>query len=159
MTQNPSSQAADSGAQARFRQGSWYSINIPSVSSQVIEVEEAIIEALAQTGFSEEEVFAVRLSLDEALANAIKHGNCADPNKSVFIRFCFDEKNITITVRDEGPGFDFNCVPDCTIDGNLELPCGRGLLLMKAYMDRVSFNDKGNEVTLIKGRGNGTCAR
>lgn len=159
MTQNPLSKAAESNAQPRFRKGAWYSISIPSVSTQVIEVEEAIIEALSQTGFSEEDAFAVRLSLDEALANAIKHGNGADPEKNVFIRFCFDDELITIVVRDEGPGFDFSCVPNCTDDDRLELPCGRGLLLMKSYMDRVLFNEKGNEITLIKGRGNGKCAR
>lgn len=159
MTQNPSSKAAESDAQPRFKKGAWYSIDIPSVNSQVIEVEEAIIDALSHTGFSEEDAFAVRLSLDEALANAIKHGNRADPKKSVSIRFCFDDKSITIVVKDEGPGFDFTCVPDCTGDDRLELPCGRGLLLMKSYMDSVFFNETGNEVTLVKGRGDGKCAR
>jgi serine/threonine-protein kinase RsbW len=148
---------SDSAPSTRFKKGVWYSIDIRSVSQETIDVEEAIIEALAQTQFSEEDVFAVRLALDEALANAIKHGNCADAGKCVSIRFCFDDDRITITVKDEGPGFDFSCVPDCTDDDRLELPSGRGLLIMKSYMDRVLFNETGNEVTLIKGRGNGKC--
>jgi len=137
----------------RFKKGAWYSLEIPSVPEETLAVEEAIIEALAQTTLSEPDVFAVRLALDEALANAMKHGNDADPKKKVFIRFRLDDSTITITVRDEGGGFDRSQVPDPTDDANLELPCGRGLLLMRCYMDSVTFNKAGNEVTMTKSRG------
>ncbi len=137
----------------RFKKGAWYSLEIPSVPEETLAVEEAIIEALAQTTLSEPDVFAVRLALDEALANAMKHGNDADPKKKVFIRFRLDDSTITITVRDEGGGFDRSQVPDPTDDANLELPSGRGLLLMRCYMDSVTFNKAGNEVTMTKSRG------
>jgi anti-sigma regulatory factor (Ser/Thr protein kinase) len=53
-------------------------------------------------------------------------------------------------VRDEGPGFDPGGLPDPTDPANLERPCGRGLLLMKTFMDEVRYNDRGNEVTMRK---------
>lgn len=137
-----------------FKKNAWYSIDIPSASEEILEVEESIIEALTQTVLTNSDVFAVRLALDEALANAIKHGNCADPGKKVCIRFRLEDEGITISVRDEGCGFDYRNIPDPTADDRLELPCGRGLLLMKSYMDKISFNDAGNEVTMFKGRGN-----
>jgi serine/threonine-protein kinase RsbW len=143
----------------KFKKGAWYSLEIPSASDEILEVEESIIEALSQTALSETDVFAVRLALDEALANAIKHGNQADACKKVAIRFRIEDSSITITVRDEGSGFDFRNVPDPTTDENLELPCGRGLLLMRSYMDSVTFSPSGNEVTMVKSRGGASCAR
>ena len=154
MTHNPpSSRVCPTGAPMTFRKGVWYFVEIPSVPEQILEVEEAIIDALSQTGFPESDVFAVRLAIDEALANAIKHGNACDPSKKVHIRFCLENSRVTLAVRDEGRGFDYRNIPDPTTDDRLELPCGRGLLLMKSYMDSVSFNEIGNEVTMVKGRG------
>jgi len=142
-----------------FRQGAWYSLEVPSIPEEISEVEEAIADALSYSSFCETDVFAVRLALDEAVTNAMKHGNRSDPKKKVFIRFCIEDSAITISVRDEGPGFDYRDVPDPTADENLELPSGRGLLLMRSYMDSVVFNEAGNEVTMIKRMGGGSCAR
>lgn len=154
MAQNlPPSEASGKSAAMRFKKGVWYTIEIPSIADEILDVEEAMIEALSQTSFSDADVFAVRLALDEALANAIKHGNDGDPEKTVTIRFCFGDATITITVRDEGPGFDYSEIPDCTQPDRLEIPSGRGLLIMKSYMDRVIFNETGNEVTMVKGLG------
>jgi len=55
-------------------------------------------------------------------------------------------------VRDEGPGFDPASLPDPTDPANLDRPCGRGMLLMRTFMDNVIYNDRGNEVTLFKER-------
>ncbi len=153
MTQVPQSGRKTGKSPQRFKKGVWYAIDIPSVAQEILDVEEAIIEALSQTSFSSTDVFAIRLALDEALANAIRHGNDSDVEKMVSVRFWFDDERITISVRDEGPGFDYSSVPDCTLDDRLELPCGRGLLIMKTYMDSIAFNDCGNEVTMTKGRG------
>jgi len=155
MGQNsPASSTSSKGAETQFKRGRWYSIDIPSIPGQIVDVEESIIEALSQTALSGADVFAVRLALDEALANAIKHGNGGDAGKVVSIRFRFEDSTFTVTVKDEGPGFDYCAVPDCTSPDRIELPSGRGLLIMKTYMDKVVFNEKGNEVTMIKGRGN-----
>jgi serine/threonine-protein kinase RsbW len=150
MTQKqPSSRICPSAGPMKFKKGVWYFVEIPSIPEQILEVEEAI----AQTHFPEPDVFAVHLALDEALANAMKHGNDADSSKKVHVRFCIEDARITISVHDEGRGFDYTCIPDPTQDDRLDLPCGRGLLLMKSYMDSVSFNKEGNEVTMVKNRG------
>ncbi|MHC4712151.1 MAG: ATP-binding protein [Planctomycetota bacterium] len=137
----------------------WKSVEIPSETESIRNVEESIIEALERGGFSDDDIFAVRLALDEALANAIKHGNRYDAKKIVTVKFRVTGSGATITVSDEGRGFDYNHQPDPTSPDRLELPTGRGLLLMRSYMDSVGFNEKGNEVTMVKKRKVSECVR
>ncbi|MCP4378860.1 MAG: ATP-binding protein, partial [bacterium] len=101
-------------------------------------------------GYAEATVFAVRLAVEEALNNAIRHGNAMDPDKTAELSYEVTDEFIDIRVRDEGPGFSFKDVPDPTLDENLDKPTGRGLMLMRAYMDTVEYNDKGNELHLVK---------
>lgn len=131
----------------------WYTLTIPSVTESIRDVEEAVAELLEQAEFSENDIFAVRLALDEAMANAIKHGNLYDATKKVSVKYRLEEDGIVIVVADQGEGFDYEDLPDPTAPDRLELPSGRGLLLMYSYMDSVSFNERGNEVTMVKGRG------
>ena len=133
--------------------GTWQSVEIPSETENIRDVEESLSEALGDADFSDDDVFAVRLALDEALANAIKHGNRYDAAKKVSVRFQISNASVTIVVADEGDGFDYNNLPDPTAPDRLELPSGRGLLLMRSYMDKIAFNEKGNEVTMVKRRG------
>ena len=63
-----------------------------------------------------------------------------------------DENEASFTITDEGPGFHLSEVPDPTADENLERPCGRGLMLIRAFMDEVSYNESGNQVRLVKRR-------
>jgi len=137
----------------------WFSLTIPSVTESIVEVEESIAETLERGGFSEDDIFAVRLALDEALANAIKHGNNYDAAKQVSVRYRVCDDGATIIVEDEGTGFDYRHLPDPTSPDRLELPSGRGLLLMRSYMDSVTFNKRGNVVTMVKGRGVKKCAQ
>lgn len=131
----------------------WYTLTIPSVTESIRDVEEAVAELLEQAEFSENDIFAVRLALDEAMANAIKHGNLYDATKKVSVKYRLEEDGIVIVVADQGKGFNYEDLPDTTAPDRLELPSGRGLLLMYSYMDSVSFNERGNEVTMVKGRG------
>lgn len=94
-------------------------------------------------------VFAIKLALEEALSNAFKHGNRNDPAKSVTLRFEVSPQTIVIEVEDQGEGFDLAAVPDPTASENLEIPCGRGITLMRAYMAEVSFQPPGNKVRLV----------
>lgn len=94
-------------------------------------------------------VFAVKLALEEALSNAFKHGNRNDPKKEVSLAFRVNTDTIVIEVEDEGEGFDLDAVPDPTAMENLEIPCGRGITLMRAYMSEVSFEPPGNKVRLV----------
>ncbi len=125
---------------------------IASRFDQVAPVQDAILAAASAHGFDQTAQFALKLSLEEALTNAIKHGNQLDPAKQVDIEFEIDAEQVKITVCDEGPGFAPDAVPDPTLDENLEKPCGRGVMLIRAYMTQASYNDKGNCLTMIKRR-------
>ena len=94
-------------------------------------------------------IFAIKLALEEALSNAFKHGNRNDPGKEVRLRFTVATDTIVIEVEDQGEGFDLSTVPDPTATENLEIPCGRGITLMRAYMSEVSFQPPGNRVRLV----------
>jgi len=101
-------------------------------------------------GYCADAVFAVKLALEEALINAVKHGNRDDPAKTVTIEYDVDAREVRIAVTDEGEGFRPADVPDPTADENLECPTGRGIMLMRAYMDRVDYNRQGNSVRMVK---------
>jgi serine/threonine-protein kinase RsbW len=90
-----------------------------------------------------------RVSLTEALANAMIYGNDRDPSKRVRVRLLMDDRAIRACVTDEGGGFDPAQVPDPTLPFHAEAEGGRGLFLMRRLMDEVHFNDCGNSVTLV----------
>ena len=90
-----------------------------------------------------------RVSLVEALSNAMIYGNRRDPSKRVLVEVFLQGGSVTARVTDEGPGFDPGGVPDPTIPAQLLEGRGRGLFLMRELMDEVRFNDCGNSVTLI----------
>ena len=112
----------------------------------------AVTAAMPAWGYSERDVFAVRLALEEAVVNGLKHGNAGDPAKEVRVRYRVTAEEVVAEVVDEGPGFDPDQVPDPRALENLERPGGRGLFLMRAYMTWVSFNRQGNRVTLARQR-------
>jgi serine/threonine-protein kinase RsbW len=112
-----------------------------------------VVAALETAGYSHREVFSVRLSLEEAMVNAIKHGHRGDPTKDVRIRFQITPAFTLAEVEDEGPGFDPEAVPDPLAEENRLSDHGRGLLLMRHYMTCVRYNATGNRVTLCKRRG------
>ena len=92
------------------------------------------------------------LALEEALVNAIKHGNRMDSAKTVTVRYAVGAKRIVIEIQDQGPGFNPGSVPDPTLPENLENPSGRGLMLMRVYMDDVKHLGCGNCVRMTKSR-------
>ncbi len=128
----------------------WHEIVIGSTPQARLEAEAVILQAVNALGFSEEARFSIKLAMEEAVTNAIKHGNRFDKTKKVFLRWACNHKSFTLSVRDEGRGFDPKDVPDPTAPENLTLPYGRGLMLIQAYMDRVEYNAAGNEVTMVK---------
>jgi serine/threonine-protein kinase RsbW len=111
---------------------------------------ERIMELVKHAAFNARDVFGIRLSVDEAVTNAIKHGNQMRPDKKVRIDFQLDGCGVRIEIEDEGAGFRPEDVPDPTADENLERPGGRGLMLMREYMTRIEFSPKGNLVILEK---------
>lgn len=121
-------------------------------SAEIVPVIDAILSTLQSAGYSDKEMFAIRLALEEALVNAIKHGHQGDPSKEVQFRYHLTEECILAEIEDQGPGFKPEDVPDPFTPENLERPCGRGLLLMQNYMTWVRFNDVGNCVTMCRQR-------
>ena len=90
-----------------------------------------------------------RVSVTEALANAVLYGNRSDPDKLVRVEVSLDPQRIVLHVVDEGPGFDPESVPDPTLPANLDSSGGRGLFLIRKLMDEVEYNDRGNAVRLV----------
>ena len=123
---------------------------IPSRLDQVVPVQDQILADVEAAGFSQQAAFAIRLALDEALANAVKHGNKLDPAKQVTVDYSVDDQRVAIAICDEGPGFKPEELADPTAEENLSRPNGRGVMLMRAYMTEVSYNESGNCVRLVK---------
>lgn len=126
---------------------------IPSVIAEAHRVQQEILELLKQNSFSDRDIFAVKLAVEEAVVNAIRHGNQSDPDKKVRIAYQVTTDAFAIRICDEGCGFDPDAVPDPTQEENLEKPSGRGLLLMRYYMNEVRFLDGGTTVVMFKRRG------
>jgi serine/threonine-protein kinase RsbW len=123
---------------------------IGSDPAEARRVQDEIECLLKKYQFNEKEVFCIRLALEEALVNAIKHGNQLDRDKKVHITYQVNSDRFDVVITDEGQGFDPNDVPDPTATENLERPCGRGLMLMRYYMTTVSFASRGNSVFMCK---------
>jgi CheY-like chemotaxis protein len=125
--------------------------------------------------FSESDRLRVGVALEEALLNAAYHGNleisselreqdhsayydlarertqiAPFASRSIFVDVDFSRNHVEYVIQDEGPGFDPSKLPDPTDPVNLERPCGRGLLLMRTFMDHVRYNKSGNQVTMSK---------
>ena len=131
---------------------------IPSDTDIARQLLEELLGQLGDRGWPEEDKFGVHLSVEEALMNAIKHGNQRDPEKSVFVQYRLSDELLFVQVEDQGEGFNPEDVPDPTLDENLELPSGRGLMLMRTFMSMVQYNEKGNRVTMEKKRSLGESA-
>jgi len=125
---------------------------IPNNLTAARKVGEKIMRQIEAMGYSPRCVFGIRLALEEALVNAFKHGNQGDESKRIFVSYAINPQRVVVRVRDEGPGFNPDRVPDPTSPDRICLPCGRGIMLMKAYLDEVTFSVPGNEVQLIKER-------
>jgi serine/threonine-protein kinase RsbW len=93
----------------------------------------------------------IEMAVHEALANAVIHGNHQDPRKRIYISCrCQLDGEVLITVRDEGNGFDGPAIPDPTDPDRRLLPNGRGIYLIRAFMDEVSFEEHGNVLHMRK---------
>ncbi len=131
-----------------------HEVVIPSDPAEARRVQDDIEGALKACHFEEREIFSIKLALEEALVNAIKHGNQMDRAKKVHISYQVSTERFEIRIADEGKGFDPEDVPDPMAPENLERPCGRGLLLMRHYMTEVTYHPPGNRLSMSKVRGN-----
>jgi serine/threonine-protein kinase RsbW len=123
-----------------------------SSSAEIQRILTAVIEEMRGAGYRDHDLFSVRLGLEEALCNAIKHGNGEDPCKEVKVTYSVAADKVLAEIEDQGPGFNPEQIPDPLAEENLERPSGRGMLLMRAYMTWIKYNPRGNCVTLCKCR-------
>ncbi len=119
-------------------------------TSAAQELQERIIAAMQEYDYSDRNLFVMRLAIEEAVVNAIKHGNKRDPQKRVFVHCKVDSERVWLQIEDEGDGFVLAEVPDPTAIENLDKPSGRGIRLMESFLTSIAYNDKGNCVTLVK---------
>lgn len=115
----------------------------------------AVLDKLEKSGLSKEELFDVKLCLDEALVNAIKHGNKFSSEHHVEVEAEISADRLIIQVSDRGQGFDFAKIPDPTEKSNLEKDHGRGVFLIKTLMDKVEHFDGGRTIKMTKFLKNG----
>jgi serine/threonine-protein kinase RsbW len=128
------------------------SVVVSSTPSAVVDVFNQIQPGLQAAGFSEEDIFAIHLSLEEAFINAVKHGNKMEPSKAVKVDYSIEADKVEICMTDEGEGFDPEVIPDPRYGDNLYKPAGRGMLLMRSFMDVLEYSKKGNSLRMIRYR-------
>ena len=126
--------------------------SIPSKTEAAHAVTDCVLEVLDDYAWGQRDIFAIHLSLEEALINAVRHGNRSNSKQNVSIHLEISPDRFLVSVADEGEGFDPDSLPEPTLDDCLERPCGRGVKLMRSFMTVVSFNESGNRVTLVKER-------
>ena len=120
----------------------------PGVLSNGHAVIEAILAKLEEYQWPSKDAFAVHMALEEAIANAIEHGNKQDPEKNIRLLCFLALDRILIEVEDEGKGFVPGKVPDPRDCDHISIPSGRGVLLIRSFMNSVSFNERGNRIIM-----------
>ncbi len=124
-------------------------------SSDMTEGHALIAEVMAKldgTSWGTKDLFAVNLALEEALVNAVNHGNHADPAKKVTFACRLDDNRLYFRIEDEGDGFNPDALPDPTDPENIMVVSGRGVFLIRNFASRVWWNDKGNVLEFEKDR-------
>lgn len=134
--------------ESQFKKTGKQKINFPSMPENLALVEKLIDEIFKNFNIKDDYYGNILISITEAVNNAIQHGNKYDPNKLVIIVFESCNNALYFSVEDEGPGFDYNKLPDPTDPGNVEKLNGRGIFLMKNLADEVTFSKNGRLVEL-----------
>jgi serine/threonine-protein kinase RsbW len=113
---------------------------------------DALIAALESAGWLGRDLFHVQMAIEEAVVNAIEHGNRRDSSKQVHVLFHVSQDHAEMTITDQGEGFEHWNVADPTEEERLDKPRGRGVLLIRELMSESKYNDKGNSVWMLKRR-------
>ena len=123
-------------------------LRFDSKPENIAVVERLIDKISADHGIVAEHYGNVLIAMTEGVNNAIVHGNKLDESKSVSVSCAIDEKTLVFRITDEGPGFDYDNLPDPTAPENIEKPHGRGVFLMRHLADECAFEDEGRIVEL-----------
>jgi serine/threonine-protein kinase RsbW len=132
--------------------GNVLELAIESSYDSLERVTDLVEEAAGKIGITEEDSADLMISVMEAVNNAIQHGNREDAQKKVHIKVQAESSCVTVWIRDEGEGFDLDSVPDPRDPENLLNVSGRGILMMKAFMDQVEYprDESGRLVKMTK---------
>jgi serine/threonine-protein kinase RsbW len=130
------------------------SFTLDSSLDSVNKIEQTAEQCAQRAGFDEDTIPHIAMAVREAAVNAVLHGNAYDPKKHIIASFETTSEALTIRVADQGPGLDPNTIPDPLAPENILRGSGRGIFLIRAFMDEVNFRQlhPGTEVTLIKHR-------
>src|SRR5258707_12136089 len=125
---------------------------LDSTLETVDSAEQTASRMAIESGFDEEEVMRIAMAVREAAVNAVLHGNAYDPGKKVELDFERTRNDLVITIRDQGKGLDMEKVPDPLAPENLLKTSGRGIFLIRSFMDEVEIrpSQTGTEIKLIK---------
>ena len=134
------------------------SVDVPmqkkvELANDIFVVEEfcqKMVADVSKQGFCEDDTFGIHMALEEAMMNAVKHGNAGDPSKKVTVEYLITQEIFDATITDQGSGFVPDDVPDPRDEENLHKMSGRGILLIRAYMDVVEYNESGNQLHISK---------
>jgi serine/threonine-protein kinase RsbW len=128
------------------------SYTLDSTLETVDSAEQAASRMASEAGFDDEDVMRISMAVREAAVNAVLHGNAYDPDKKVSLAFERTGKTLVITIRDQGKGLDLKKLPDPLAPENLLKTSGRGIFLIRSFMDEVQIHPSqtGTEIKLIK---------
>lgn len=128
------------------------SYTLDSTLETVDSAEQTACRMAAECGFGEDEVMQISMAVREAAVNAVLHGNAYDPDKKVKLDFERTSRELVITIRDQGKGLDPTKIPDPLAPENLLKTSGRGIFLIRSFMDEVQIlpSQTGTEIKLVK---------
>jgi serine/threonine-protein kinase RsbW len=128
------------------------SYTLDSTLETVDNAEQTASRIAAENGFDEDEVMQISMAVREAAVNAVLHGNAYDPVKKVGLDFERVGSDLIITIRDQGKGLDPDKIPDPLAPENLLKTSGRGIFLIRSFMDEVQIHPSqtGTEIKLVK---------
>jgi serine/threonine-protein kinase RsbW len=125
--------------------------SVPSDPDLIPAIDEFILSKTNLLKLDEDTLSDLSLSVSEAIANAMVHGNKLDPNKNVIVSINISDDELVLSIKDEGEGFDPGSVPDPTKPENIMRDSGRGIHIMRSFIDEVvyDFSSSGTELKLI----------
>lgn len=129
-----------------------YENRIPSEPDCCADIIGLILDQLEKSNWSNKDTFGIHMAVEEAIMNAIHHGNHCAPDKDVHILIELSDDRFYAKITDQGCGFDPDALPDPTAEENLEKDCGRGVMLIMNFVDVVVYNAKGNSIEITKHR-------
>ncbi|MFA5144315.1 MAG: ATP-binding protein [Candidatus Omnitrophota bacterium] len=122
----------------------------PSEIGYIRKTSSEILNGLSRCKVTDDKLFEIKLCVEEAVRNAIVHGNKLDGKKLVKVSYWVDGDRFIIEIEDAGEGFDPRKVPDPTVNSNMLKESGRGMFIIRKLMDKVDFNSKGNKIRMEK---------